>query len=159
MANEIRLRSEKTICYLQQEHIAKYADVEMKSTVDGYSIKVNRIMLASLSSHFRHELLKNSLNEDDKLLMLCEFPKEILSTVEQIVSGNYFRTKTELAPNINDEINRSFGLDVNVLEPLNNFVSVKGDVKTEPPLPAQTVAKLVDMKEDVDMDDPDEVFS
>ena len=72
-ANSIKLSSidsENCISYLQQEHISKYADVKLTSILDGYSVFVNRIMLASLSSCFRNEEIL--MEDHEEIMIFCE---------------------------------------------------------------------------------------
>ena len=130
MANGIRLSSvnpESCISYLQQDHIAKYADVKLMSTIDGESVFVNRIMLASLSKNFLQED-QLMCEEDDQILILCEYPKDVLSIVESVVSGKYFLDKGNLSISILKELKSSFGLDVNLIESKTS-TSFKFDIK------------------------------
>ena len=77
MANSIKLSSitsQNCISYLQQDHISNYTDVKLTSILDGYSVFVNRIMLASLSNYFRHEeILKEDHEEITKVAHTQEF--------------------------------------------------------------------------------------
>ena len=114
MANSIKLSSitsQNCISYLQQDHISNYTDVKLTSILDGYSVFVNRIMLASLSNYFRHEEI---LKEDqDEITIFCEHSKEILSIVESLVSGKFFLTVNKQLPqDIQEEIKQSFGINV-----------------------------------------------
>ena len=149
MANGIRLSSvnpESCISYLQQDHIAKYADVKLMSTIDGESVFVNRIMLASLSKKFLQED-QLMCEEDDQILILCEYPKDVLSIVESVVSGKYFLNKGNLSISILKELKSSFGLDVNLIESKTS-TSFKFDIKKETsPEPS---FELEDLKEDIE---------
>ena len=163
MANSIKLssiNSQNCISYLQQDHISNYTDVKLTSILDGYSVFVNRIMLASLSNYFRHEEI---LKEDqDEITIFCEHSKEILSIVESLVSGKFFLTVNKQLPqDIQEEIKQSFGINValsetksfvpNLIEP-KTFPEVEVHIKKEPVLDLEPLVYDAPIYEDPKQD-------
>ena len=149
MARDIWLRSvnpQSCISYLQQEHIEKYGDVKLTSIADGYSVFVNKIMLASLSRHFRYERVL--YDDEDEILILCEHSKEVLLAVESLVSGKHFLTaKNQLPTNIQNEIQESFGLDINLIESKNFGLDLEEPRNPPPPVQTAPITEVYIKKE------------
>ena len=89
MAESILLRpsedGKNRIPYLSQENIQTFADVQIKSVTSEFCIKVNRIMLATLSDLLRPILKDLSTISDEEILIICELPSQELILLQKFI--------------------------------------------------------------------------
>ena len=94
--------------YLEKEHIQNFLDVEIKSSFQNYSIRVNKIMLATLSDCLRPILI--DLYENDEISITCDFTSEELILLKNYISEGEWPYKSEKSSR---QFLKSFGIDFN----------------------------------------------
>ena len=94
--------------YLEKENIKEFLDVEIKSSVQNYGIRVNKIMLAALSDYLRPILI--DLSDNDDISITCDFTPEELDILQDFISEGEWPYKSEKS---SKQFLKSFGIDLN----------------------------------------------
>ena len=94
--------------YLEKENIQDFLDVEIKSSFQNYSIRVNKIMLAALSDYLRPILI--DLSDNDDISITCDFTSEELVLLKDYISEGEWPYKSEKS---SKQFLKSFGIDLN----------------------------------------------
>ena len=90
MVNGILLRQsevQRSIPYLDEKHLRDYSDVQIKSIICDASIKVNKIVLASLSPLLRPILEEISALEIVDASIICDFSQKEIEYLENVLFG------------------------------------------------------------------------
>ena len=90
MVHGILLRQsevQRSIPYLDEKHLRDHSDVQIKSIICDASIKVNKIVLASLSPLLRPILEEISALEIVDASIICDFSQEEIEYLENVLFG------------------------------------------------------------------------